>query len=172
MYGCSVIKKDTISIFNTMVILSSIFFAACGFHLRGYAPLSDVFTQTYIYAKKDNDLIKPLQQALQSMQKVNISNDKEQASAVITIEKFTQRRNVLTVKKNTVSEYELQYRVIFNVKSKDEKLLLASQTILIERDFTFNENDVLSKEMEEQQIRKEMLDDMVQRIIGRLYSIE
>jgi LPS-assembly lipoprotein len=54
---------------------------------------------------------------------------------------------------------------------KDGKALAESQTIRVQRDHAFDRLNVLAKEREEQELRREMQRDAVQQILRRLSRI-
>jgi len=68
-------------------------------------------------------------------------------------------------------EYLLKYEVSFRLTGKDGKALAESQTIRVQRDHAFDRLNVLAKEREEQELRREMQRDAVQQILRRLSRI-
>ena len=68
-------------------------------------------------------------------------------------------------------EYLLKYEVSFRLTGKDGKALAESQTVRVQRDHAFDRLNVLAKEREEQELRREMQRDAVQQILRRLSRI-
>jgi len=68
-------------------------------------------------------------------------------------------------------EYLLKYEVSFRLTGKDGKALAESQTVRVRRDHAFDRLNVLAKEREEQELRREMRRDVVQQILRRLSRI-
>jgi len=70
-----------------------------------------------------------------------------------------------------VDEYLLKYEVSFRLMDKDGKLLSPPQTVKVQRDHQFDRLNMLAKEREEQELRREMQRDAVQQILRRLSRI-
>ena len=64
--------------------------------------------------------------------------------------------------------YQLRYRVGFRVHDGKGGEFLPADLVVLTRDVTFNDSDVLSKETEEQLLYRDMQFDMVQQIMRRL----
>jgi LPS-assembly lipoprotein len=70
-----------------------------------------------------------------------------------------------------VNEYRLRYRVGFRVTdSKALQVFLPTSEIILTRDMSYNDAQVLAKEAEEQLLYRDMQTDMVQQIMRRLVT--
>ena len=79
---------------------------------------------------------------------------------------------VLTVSSTAKADaYLLRYEVSFRLIDKASRLLSEPQTVRIQRDHAFDRLNVLSKEREERDLRREMQRDAVQQILRRLSRI-
>ena len=67
-----------------------------------------------------------------------------------------------------VREFRLRFNFGFRVFDQTGRDLVAPAVMLIERDFPFNDNQVLAKETEEALIYRDMQSDMVQQVLRRL----
>jgi LPS-assembly lipoprotein len=68
-----------------------------------------------------------------------------------------------------VNEYRLRYRVGFRVTDpKGALVFLPTSEILLTRDMTYNDAQVIAKENEEAMLYRDMQTDMVQQILRRL----
>ena len=65
-------------------------------------------------------------------------------------------------------EFTLRYRVGFRVHDGKGTDFVAPSTIVLSRDVTFNDAEILAKEAEEQLLFRDMQTDMVQQIMRRL----
>jgi LPS-assembly lipoprotein len=73
--------------------------------------------------------------------------------------------------RNIPTEYELTYTVTFSVQGPDQELL-ASQTINVAKDFSFDEDALLAKEHEADILRRQMARDLVAIAMRRLASLK
>ena len=69
-------------------------------------------------------------------------------------------------------EYTLYYKLRFRLKDKQNNELLAPTEIVLKRDITFNEAQVLAKEREEELLYRDMQADLVQQIMRRLSAVK
>ena len=68
----------------------------------------------------------------------------------------------------SVREYQLIKRVQFRLRDKDGIDWMPSGEIVIRRAYTFNETQVLARDLQEQRLLREMQTDAVQQIVRRL----
>ena len=142
--------------------------AGCGFHLRGQAQLP--FDTLYIPG--GNPLVVELKRNVVAASKTRLVDSPGDAQAVLG---FTQElRDKVILSFNTagrVSEYRLHYRVGIRVTDpKGGQVYLPTSEILLTRDMTYSDAQVLAKETEEALLYREMQSDMVQQILRRLVA--
>jgi len=142
--------------------------AACGFHLRGQAQLP--FETLYIPGV--NPLVVELKRNVAAASKTRLVENPDNAQAVLG---FTQElREKIILSFNTagrVSEYQLRYRVGFRVTDpKGAQVFLPTSEILLTRDVSYSDAQVLAKETEEALLYRDMQSDMVQQILRRLVA--
>lgn len=140
--------------------------AGCGFQLRGTAALP---FDTLFIPNTTGGIGLDLKRNIQSGTRTRVVDDQKLAQAVLQFTVDAREKNILSLSgSGRVREFQLRYRVGFRVHDgKGSEFLPASQIVLT-RDFTFNDTDVLSKELEEAQIFREMQLDMVQQILRRI----
>ena len=89
----------------------------------------------------------------------------------ITDNKFDRR--VLSVGSSVkVSEYELLGEITFTVLDPEGKVLAAEQRVQAQRDYQFDEDEVLGRESEETLLRDQLNQQLVQSILRRLSFIK
>ena len=142
--------------------------AGCGFHLRGQAQLP--FETLYIPG--GNSLVVELKRNVAAASKTRLVDSPGDAQAVLG---FTQElRDKVILSFNTagrVSEYRLRYRVGFRVTDpKGGQVYLPTSEILLTRDVSYSDAQVLAKETEEAPLYRDMQSDMVQQILRRLVA--
>jgi LPS-assembly lipoprotein len=70
-----------------------------------------------------------------------------------------------------VRELQLRQRFRFNLRTRDERILIEDTELLLERDMSFNETQVLSKDAEEQMLYRDMTNDIAQQVVRRLAAV-
>jgi len=149
---------------------------ACGFHLRGtgkveFAPMLSTLRVMVENNQQQNDpLLVVMKNALRMQTDVQIEDTGDAPLLVLYGERSDSQ--VLSVSSTgKVDEYLLKYEVSFRLTGKDGKALAESQTVRVQRDHAFDRLNVLAKEREEQELRREMQRDAVQQILRRLSRI-
>jgi len=95
------------------------------------------------------------------------------ADAVLSIMGEAQEKVILSLNtQGRVREYQLRYRVGFRVHDGKGGEFLPANLVVLTRDVTFNDSDVLSKETEEQLMYRDMQRDMVQQIMRYLAAAQ
>jgi LPS-assembly lipoprotein len=149
---------------------------ACGFHLRGtgkveFPPILSALRVTVENNKQQNDpLLVAMKNALRAQTNVEIVDSSDAPLLVLYGESSDSQ--VLSVSSTgKADEYLLKYEVSFKLTDKESKALSVSQTVRVQRDHAFDRLNVLAKEREEQELRREMQRDAVQQILRRLSRI-
>ena len=150
----------TLSIFALALLLS-----ACGFQLRGTAELP--FDTVYLPASGGIGL--DLKRNIVAGTRTAVVDDPKQAQAVLEFLQEAKQKEILSLTAGgRVREFRLLYQVAFRVHDGKGGEYLPAATLQLARDFTFNDAEVLAKEMEEQLLYREMQADMVRQIMRRL----
>jgi LPS-assembly lipoprotein len=142
--------------------------AGCGFQLRGQAQLP--FETLYIPGA--SPLVVELKRNVAAASMTRVVDIVGDAQAVLG---FTaELRDKVILSFNTagrVSEYQLRYRVGFRVTDpKGDRVYLPTSEILLTRDVSYSDAQVLAKEAEEALLYRDMQSDMVQQILRRLVA--
>lgn len=158
--------KHAHTIFILMLLLG---LSACGFRLRGHVDVPPQMQETYIKgAAAFSELYIELQKALERAG-AKIVSGPEVATAQLNIASEQLKRRVLSVDaQGRASEYELTYEVVFDLQDKANKVLVATQTVSLLRDYKFDPDNVLAKDTEEVQLRKSLVIAAVQQLMRRI----
>jgi len=145
----------------------SILLTACGYHLRGHEGLP--FSTLYLdAANPGTPFIAELRRNLLA-NKVKLVDTAAQADVVLNIASEIPEKQILTLGGNgRVSEFQLRYRVFVHAYDLKEQEWIPAEEMLLRRDFSYNDAQVLAKEAEELLLYKNMRTDMVQQIVRRL----
>jgi LPS-assembly lipoprotein len=142
--------------------------AGCGFHLRGTAQLP---FET-IYIPGSNPLAVELRRNVAAASKTRLADNPKNAQAVLAFTQETREKIILTfTSAGKVNEYRLRYRVGFRVTdSAGAQVFVPTSEILLTRDMSYNDQQVIAKENEETLLYRDMQTDMVQQIMRRLVA--
>jgi LPS-assembly lipoprotein len=145
----------------------------CGFKLRGAQAYA--FQSIYLNGQDTSLLLGELRRGLESGGDVKVILDNKQLHAAqVILDVVTDQREKSVVGQTAsgqVREFQLRLRFKFKLRGKDGKELIPETEILQQRDISFNESAVLSKEAEEALLYRNMQSDIVQQIMRRLSSV-
>lgn len=140
--------------------------AGCGFHLRGSAQLP--FETIYIPGA--TPLAVELRRNVTAASSTRLTDSPKNAQAVLAFTQDAREKVILSfTSAGKVNEYRLRYRVGIRVTdAAGAQVFLPASEILLTRDMTFNDQQVIAKENEEALLYRDMQTDMVQQIMRRL----
>jgi len=152
-----------------LALTAALVLSACGFQLRGTAPLP--FTTLYVQAPPTSQFAVQVKRAVLAGSGTRITDRPEQAEAILQILNELQEKQILSLSgAGRVSEFKLRYRVSFRLTdAKNHEHIPATEIVLV-RDFTYNNDQALSKEAEETLLYRDMRSDAVQQMVRRLQS--
>jgi LPS-assembly lipoprotein len=145
---------------------------ACGFRLAGSQPLPPILAKPYLSVKDPyTDFAREFERQLKSsgalMQPIRQDST---ASIEVSKDSFVQRTLAVSAR-NIPTDYEITYTVTFAVLGTDKELL-APQTISLSRDYSFEENELLAKEHEADELRAQMARDLATIAMRRLTRLK
>lgn len=143
--------------------------AACGFQMRGAAPLP--FDTIYIPGTSGGIAL-DLKRSIQAGTRTTVL-DHAKAEAVLEFTQDVREKLILSLAATgRVREFQLRYRVAFRVHDGKGGEFLPVSTVQLTREVSFNDTDVLAKETEEGLLFRDMQFDMVQLIMRRLAAAQ
>ena len=150
-----------------LVLAFTLLLTGCGFQLRGTAALP--FDTLYMPRSSSAGVLLDLRRNIQAGTNTTVVDDPKKAEAVLEFLQETREKEILSLAATgRVREFQLRYRVIFRVHDGKGGEFLPVTTLLLKRDITFNDSDVLAKETEELQMYRDMQFDIVQQMMRRL----
>jgi LPS-assembly lipoprotein len=153
------------------VLGAALVLAACGFQLRGSAELP--FESLWIEMPESNPLGAELKRNLRSGTRTRVAARRDEAEAVLLPTREQRGKTILSLSSSgRVREFRLSYSFEFRVADQRGRDLIDPVRLMIERDFPFNDNQVLSKELEEALMYREMQTDIVQQVLRRLAAAQ
>ncbi len=152
---------------------SALALSACGFELRR-AP-TFAFKTIYTSFIETSPLGIEFKQSIAASGDVRVVTDAKLIDqAQVLLDVLQEQREKVVVGVNAsggVREFQLRLRLRFRLRGKGGKELIADTEILQQRDISFNESAVLSKEAEEGLLYRNMQSDIVQQLMRRLAAI-
>ena len=153
-----------------LISIAAVLVAGCGFHLRGSATLP--FEVLYVEAPPGSLFGTQLRRIIGSSTKTRITTDQVQADATLQVVHELREKEIVALSAGgRVREFQLRYRVAYLLYDKKKSPLSPATEILLRRDFSFNDQDQLSKESEEALLFRDMQTDAVQQLLRRLEAI-
>jgi len=152
-----------------IVVIASVLLSACGFQLRGSVELPPVLSVTML---QSNDPWEGTAAALRielESAGAKITTQADEATAVLKLFGERSQRRVLSVGSGgKASEYELFEEVSFTLHDSEGHELLKKQTLRMIRDLVFDENQLLGKVSEADELREQMRRSLARQIITRI----
>ena len=143
--------------------------ASCGFHLRGDA--SFPFASIFVNAPSSPPISTELNRSLASASNAKLADSAATAEVVLEVPVVVDDKDVLSLSSGgSVREYQLVKRVQFRLHDKNGIDWMPAGEIVVRRAYTFNETQVLARDLQEQRLLREMQTDAVQQIIRRLQA--
>ncbi len=146
--------------------LLALLLAGCGFQLRGTA---DVPFQTIHVAGATGGIALDLKRQIQAGTNAKVLDEPRGADAILLFTQELREKEILSLTgTGRVREFRLNYRVGFRLHDGKGGDYLPQSALVLSRDVTFNDSEVLAKEAEEALLFRDMQTDMVQQIMRRL----
>jgi LPS-assembly lipoprotein len=155
---------------KTLLLLSALLLTACGYHLRGSSDLPNQLNNIYL-SGESSALREQFNKRLQLSSGQLLTAPTNNSIAIHIIKEDMQRLVLSLSSRGRANEFELVYRLKYDLNDAQNKPLLQQQPIEIRREYFNNQQDILAKENEETLIRSEMYQQAVQTIINRARTL-
>jgi LPS-assembly lipoprotein len=154
---------------SVILLAVSLSLTACGFQLRGSAPLP--FQSIYVQAAPASQFATLLKRAVRSGSGARVVDQPGEAEVVLQVLNELQEKQILSLGGGgRVSEFQLRYRVFYRLTDSKNREHIPATEILLKRDFSFSDEQALSKESEEALLYRDMRSDAVQQMVRRLQA--
>lgn len=160
-----------------MRFLSALILAAvltgCGFHLRGSGSAALPYQRMQIALPETSETRIWLERYIRASGTTEIVDDPKLADAVFQQVSSSRQKSILSVNpQGRVREYRLQLSYRFRLVNGKGQEIVAPVEIWLSRDITFNDSDILAKDLEEGLLWRDMNSDLVNQIMRRLSIIK
>jgi len=157
-------------------VLLAVVLAGCGFHLRGSQSGNLPYKTMYIALPETADVRVWLERYIKASGATRIiEDDRDAKTAEATFQQLADSRvkTILSVNaQGRVREYRLQLTYSFRVINAKGQVLIPSNEISLSRDISFDDSNVLAKDLEEGLLWRDMNNDLVNQIMRRLSIIK
>lgn len=160
----SVIKLSCAVLLATML-------GACGFQLRGVYNLP--FSTMSISLADSTELYAQIRRNVETGSTTRVVATTAQADANLIVLGDAPQKNILSLSAaGRVREFELVRTFSFRLADKTGADLIPTSRIVMRRELTFNDEQVLAKEAEEVLLWRDMQNDLVMQLMRRLAAVK
>ena len=152
---------------TTLLVMLALLLCACSFHLRGKntLPVEKFYVRT---TNEFSPFIVELKHALE-VNGAQIVDSPEEAQLTLHIVSEILDKQILSLSGGgRVREYRLVYRVSLRAYDPNQQEWLVPSEIILRRDFSYDDSQILSKEQEENLLQKNLRIDAVDQVVRRL----
>jgi len=145
----------------------------CGFHLRGAGSGNLPYKAMYIALPDTADVNIWLTRYIKASGSTQIVEDPKLADAVFQQLSDNRLKSILSVNaQGRVREYRLQLTYTFRIVNQKGQVLVPSNEVALTRDISFDDSNILAKELEENLLWRDMNNDLVNQIMRRLSIVK
>ena len=146
-------------------------FSGCGFQLRGPKPLA--FSTIHIALSQYAELAVMLKRQIESNGSTRVVQDPKEAEVTLKVLRDRRSKDILSLTgAGKVREYRLRQILAITLVDASGHELIAPTELSATREMTYDDNQVLAKEQEENKLYRDMQSDMVQQIMRRLAAVK
>jgi LPS-assembly lipoprotein len=148
--------------------------SACGFQLRGSRPDSRLpFTTLYLDVAHNTQLERDLRSAILAQDGIKLMTDAKSAQATLHIVSEGEEKKILTLNaQGQVREFSLLYRLRYEVKETDGKVLLKPTELALQAFMSYSEAQALAKETEQKMIFSDLRSDAINQLIRQMAQLK
>jgi len=156
-----------------LAVLCAAVVAGCGFHLRGTLSGNLPYKTMSIALPETAEVRIWLERYIKASGATEIVEDPKTADATFQQILDSRQKTILSVNaQGRVREYRLQLSYKFQLVNAKGQILIPENEIALSRDITFDDSNVLAKDLEEGLLWRDMNNDLVNQIMRRLSIIK
>ena len=150
-----------------LAVAAVLFLGACGFQLRGSYTLP--FDTLYINLPETNELRTMLARSISAGTSVTLAAQPRNAQATLVVVSDASTKNILALSAaGRAREFRLQRTFTFRVVNPAGLEWLKESQIVVYRDMTYSDDQVLSKGFEETLLWRDIQSDLTRQVLRRL----
>lgn len=156
-----------------LLCLLTMFLSACGFHLRSTATLPTAFNPLYVQSSDPYGAFTLELRQILKTQHITLVDRRADAKYTLEIRGENTSTSVLSESASSnTKQYILYYTVTYAVSRADGTVVFGPKIITSQRNYTVNENQVLSTDTEQQALISEMQHDTIALLFAQLGSAD
>tara|TARA_B110000444_G_scaffold44664_1_gene40535 strand:- start:670 stop:1152 length:483 start_codon:yes stop_codon:yes gene_type:complete len=153
---------------NIILISALLILSSCGYSMRGSISIPSSIESVSVTSSGYSELVNILNSSLVASNiETSISKSDDIYRIVVLSESFDRRQLSINVA-GRVNEYELIYNVNFELRVPSKKSI--KDRIILYRDYSFDENNVMGNADREGDIKKEMMSVVSTLIFNKLIA--
>ena len=142
----------------------------CGFTLRRAASIP--FATLYLSAPPHSELGEEIRSAVLATDATRLVTDQSRAAARLEIIKESREKEIVGFSASgRPREYQLRLRVTFRITTSSSEEVVPATELVLQRDMTTTDVQLLSKEQEEGILYHEMQSDIAAQMLRRLAAL-
>ena len=145
------------------------FLVACGFQLRGSVSIPAELKNMNLNCS--NELSRVLCKTITKQLELNGVNltGGSVADYTLSITTLDSKRRAVSITGNAVvAEYEVTNTATFNLVAADKTIIIEDTPVSSSQTYRYDENNVISKSREEEQLKKQLNKQLASKIVSRL----
>ena len=147
--------------------------AACGFHLRGQGSAQLPYSTMYISLPETAEVAIWLKRYIKASGSTQVVDKGSDAEAIFQQLTDNRSKAILSVNaQGRAREYRLTLSYSFRVVNAKGQVLVPPNEISLSRDVTFDDSNVLAKDLEEGLLWRDMNMDLVNQIMRRMTIVK
>ena len=154
------------------VIIAAVL-TGCGFQLRGTLSGNLPYKTMYIALPETSEVNVWLQRHIRASGSTEIVDDAKTAEAIFQQLSDSRQKTILSVNaQGRVRGYRLQMTYSFRIVNPKGKILVPDNEVSLSRDITYDDSNILAKDLEEGLLWRDMNNDLVGQIMRRLSIVK
>ncbi|MEO7065872.1 MAG: LPS assembly lipoprotein LptE [Rhodanobacter sp.] len=155
---------------QALLLLSVLALSACGFHLRANATLPAAMQRVHVTVSGGGDFQRSLTRALRSSG-ATVEDEGGPGIAELRVPIASFSNDTLSAGGYArITEYAVHYHVQFSVTDANGVVLVPSQQIDMQREYSYDATNTVGNASQVQEIQRSLNDDVVQSILFRLQA--
>jgi LPS-assembly lipoprotein len=155
----------------SLVAAAALAVTACGFHLQGSGALPPSMLRTYVDTQRPHsEFLVTLTDVLRQRGAEVLAAPATDAAVLDIVSDETGQRVLSVSARNIPREYEVYYAVTFSLRVGTDSVI-ANESLVVTRSYTYDETQVLAKAAEEQILRRALAEDLARRVMQRIQAL-
>jgi len=151
---------------KSVILIAALLLSACGYHLRGALELPAGLKN--IYLEGGTAPFREQFNSVMNISSVPLASSPETAGMIVRIfNEDSQRRALSLNASGTANDFELAYRLDFDLVDAKNRVLMPRQSVEVKREYYNDQLAIIAKGNEEALIRNEMYLQAVRSIVNR-----